>query len=155
MKRPSVALLAVAAGLFAVWIGYLAYLALTASHPIVLSRPQFLMADLWVVADVEGPEGPVAVSEVVYAAPPVRATAPKVGAVIQVDNLADCKRYWTGRGKYILPLAADDKGYRVPAVPRSPGYPPSSQHGPECLIYPDTPETHGQLSAMRDLMTRP
>ena len=47
-------LLAVAAGLFAAWIGYLFYLALTAGHPpVVLSRPQFLVADLWVIAEVD------------------------------------------------------------------------------------------------------
>jgi hypothetical protein len=103
MKRPSVALLAVAAGLFAAWIGYLAFLALTASHPTVLSRPQFLVADLWVIAEVDGPEGPVTVREVVYAAPPVRATAPKEGVPIEVKDLAECKKDWTGRGRYILP----------------------------------------------------
>lgn len=146
MKRPSVALLAVAAGLFFAWIGYLAYLALTASHPVVLSRPQFFAADLWVIADVDGPDGPVTVREVAYAAPPVRATAPKEGAQIDVKNLADCKG-WAGKGRYILPLAVDGSNYHVPAIPRSPGY-----GYDEKRIYPDTPETRGQLREMRDRM---
>jgi len=144
MKRPSVALLAVAAGLFACWIGYLAFLALTASHPVVLSRPQFFAANLWVIADVDGPEGPVTVREAAYAAPSVRATAPKEGTTIEVKNLADCKGR-TGKGRYILPLLAEGGNYYVPPIPRSPSYGGGSPH-----IYPDTPETLAQLHQMRD-----
>ncbi|HYV38204.1 MAG TPA: hypothetical protein VE988_21140 [Gemmataceae bacterium] len=55
--------LALSAILFAAWIGYLAYLAATTTDPIVLSRPQFLDADLYVVADVNAdataPDQPV------------------------------------------------------------------------------------------------
>jgi len=151
-QRPSIAPLAVAAGLFAAWIGYLAFLALTTSHPVVLSRPQFFVADLWVVADVESPDGPVTVREVVYAVPPARAAAPKEGAVIRVRNLADCKKEGASQGRYILPLVPDEKDFRVPAVPRSPGYPPAAQRGPEYRIYADTPETRAQLRDMRDRM---
>jgi hypothetical protein len=51
MKR-SAWRLAVAAVLFTAWIGYLAFLARTTTRPTVLDRPQFLVADLYVVADV-------------------------------------------------------------------------------------------------------
>jgi hypothetical protein len=44
--------LAVSAVLFVGWISYLAYLAATTTEPMVLSRPQFLVADLYVIADV-------------------------------------------------------------------------------------------------------
>ena len=44
--------LAVSAILFAGWIGYLAFLAATTTEPTVLSRPQFLAADLYVVAEL-------------------------------------------------------------------------------------------------------
>ena len=44
--------LALSAVLLACWIGYLAYLSATTTHPIVLSRPQFLSADLYVIAEV-------------------------------------------------------------------------------------------------------
>ena len=147
MRRPSVALLVAAAGLFAAWLGYLAFLALTASHPVVLSRPQFLVADLWVIADVDGPEGAVTVRKVEYAAPPVMAVAPKEGAAIEVKNLAECKKDWAGKGGYVLPLVVDGSGYRVPPIPRSPGF----GSGPP-RIYPDTPETRDQLHEMRDRM---
>jgi hypothetical protein len=150
MKRPSVALLALAAGLFAVWIVYLAYLAVTASHPVVLSRPQFAVAPLWVVVHVDGPNGPVTVREVVYAAPPIRAKAPKAGKTIEVKNLAECKEGWKGPGEYILPLSGDEAGYRVVAIPEGPGY-----RAAELRIYPATPATREQLGEMRDLTSKP
>ncbi len=149
MKRSSVALLALAAGLFAVWIVYLAYLAVTTSHPVVLSRPQFAIAKLWLVAQIDGLDSPVTVREVVYAAPPVRATAPKAGTTIQVKNLADCKDGWAGPGAYILPLGGEQSGYWVAPIPESPGYRASAPR-----IYPATPETRAQLSELRDLMTK-
>lgn len=142
-KRPSVVLLAVAAALFAAWIGYLAYLALTARHPVVLSRPQFLVADLWVIADVDDPDRPVKVTEVVY--PEAKADALK-GMTVEVKNLAQCKGDWTKPGAYVLPLVWEGNAYRVPAVPRSPGYNPPE---PQFHIYPDTPEAREQLERMR------
>ncbi len=51
MKRARVRL-AVTASLFLAWIGYLVYLAATATRPVVLSRPQFLAADLYVIAEL-------------------------------------------------------------------------------------------------------
>ena len=51
MKR-SAWRLAVAAILFAGWIGYLAFLAATTTEPTVLSRSQFLSADLYVAAEL-------------------------------------------------------------------------------------------------------
>src|SRR5437764_4672079 len=89
-RRP--ALLLAAAVLLAAWIGYIAYLALTTSHPTVLSRPQFLVADLWVIARVESLEKPVTIVEVVYARPGVE--KPDQGAAIPVANLAQCKEGW-------------------------------------------------------------
>jgi len=43
--------------LFLAWISWLAYLAATTTHPLVLSRPQFLVTDLDVIAEVGGDEG--------------------------------------------------------------------------------------------------
>jgi hypothetical protein len=145
-------LLALAAGLFAAWIAYLAFLALTASRPIVLSRPQFLVADLWVVADVDDPAKPVKVVEVAYA----KSEAPEKGAAIDVRNLAECRvvrgpeeKQWTkpGAGRFLLPLSRQGTAYYVTAVPRSPGYPPG-QVAPQWLIYPDTPETRAELGQL-------
>jgi hypothetical protein len=130
-------LLGLAATLFAAWIIYLAYLALTASHPKVLSRPQFLVADLWVIAEVEDLDKPVKVVEVPYA----RGEAPEKGSTITVGNLSQCKEDWKGPGRYILPLVKEGSADQVAAVPRSPGGPAV----PQTHIYPDTPETRGQL----------
>jgi hypothetical protein len=140
MKRRSAVLLAVAAGLFALWIGYLAFLALTQRRPVVLSRPQFLVANLWVIAEVDDPAGPVKVTEVVY--PAAKAEALK-GTTIEVKNLAKCEKDWTGKGTYILPLTAEGQLYHVTAIPRSPGY----GSGPP-RIYPDTPPAREQLAGM-------
>src|SRR5690349_5234573 len=80
-------LLAVAVGLFVVWIGYLAFLALTTSHPVVLSRPQFLVADLWVIGEVDDFDRPeVKVVEVVYARPELKGQEPAQGTAIEVSN---------------------------------------------------------------------
>jgi hypothetical protein len=145
-------LLALAVGLFSVWIAYLAFLALTASRPTVLSHPQFMVADLWVIADVDDLGKPVKVREVAYARDKVE--PPKEGEMIEVQNLADCKNDWKGSGAYILPLIVDARGYRVPMVPRNPGYDPyydplEKQHRePEYHIYPDKADTRGQLDRL-------
>jgi len=141
MNKRRVWLLAVAAGLFAAWIGYLAYLALmTVGHPtIVLARPQFLIADVWVIAEVKDLDQPITIDEVVY---PEQAKELAKGAEIKLSNLSECKDYWAGPGRYILPLSRSDKGeYGVTLVP----------HGPPALpprIYPDTEETRAQLNQL-------
>ncbi|HKI30478.1 MAG TPA: hypothetical protein VKA46_01205 [Gemmataceae bacterium] len=136
-------LLAVAAGLFAAWIAYLGFLALTASHPTVLSHPQFLVADLWVIAEVNDFDKPVKVVEVTWAREDVE--KPEKDATVEVSNLARCKEEGTKAGRYILPLTREGKGYRVTDVPHSPGYGPLT---PQCRVYPDTPETRGQLDRL-------
>jgi hypothetical protein len=138
-------LLAVAVALFALWIGYLAYLALTAGHPRVLSRPQFLVADLWVIADVDDFDKPVKVVQVAFAGPGLKGQEPERDAVLEVSNLSKCKEDAMTPGRYILPLTKEGQGYRVTAIPRSPGYGPPTPHA---RVYPDTPETHAQLAQL-------
>src|SRR5262245_4359892 len=90
--------LTLAGGLFAVWIAYLAYLAATTTHHTVLSRPQFLVADLYVVADlsdqrfwptypvmVAAPAGGAAVAALLPVAPASVRDAP--GEVIVVKDI--------------------------------------------------------------------
>jgi hypothetical protein len=135
-------LLAAAVALFAAWLGYLAFLALTASRPVVLSRPQFLVADLWVVGQVDDFDRPdVKVVEVVHARPELKGEEPAKDAVIEVSNLPKCKEEGMKPGRYILPLSREGQGYHVTPLPRSPGY---GQTLP-LRIYPDTPETRAQL----------
>jgi len=128
------------AAAFALWIGYLVFLAVSTRHPVVLSRPQFLVADLVVVAQVERADADrVKV---------VRVKRPQQDQLrdqeIHVTNLADCEG-WAGADRYILPLVAQGPGeYRVAAVPRSPGYP----GGQRPRIYPATPATERQLDVL-------
>jgi hypothetical protein len=51
--KPSRVRLAVCALLFLGWISWLVYLSATTTRPVVLSRPQFLAADLYVIADLQ------------------------------------------------------------------------------------------------------
>lgn len=149
MNKRRVWLLALAAGLFAAWIGYLAYLVVMTTHqrqkwnepPIVLSRPQFLVADYWVIAEVNDPEQLVTIVDVVYVAPPAKDKGPEKGAEIKLGNLSECQDYWTRPGTYIIPLSRTEAGYRVTPVP----------HGPPALpprIYPATEETWAQLNQL-------
>jgi hypothetical protein len=149
--------LIVAAGLFLAWIGWLAYLAATVTRPIVLSRPQFLAANLDVIADLseadDGPSPKIKVVEVLWP----KGLKGKVKETITVANLAEVSREqgWQGPGRYLLPLKrTTDAGkveYQVPAIPHSPGYPPAKV-GPDgaVRIYLDTPETRSQEERIRN-----
>jgi hypothetical protein len=116
---PAVLRLVVTALLFLGWIGYLGYLVLTLptgphKEPLLLSRPQFLLSELDVVARVDSLTGPVVVEQVVYpAGGPAQSL---VGATIVVTNLRECRPLplhfeeqrmpddFTGPGRYILAL---------------------------------------------------
>jgi hypothetical protein len=141
MKRSRVFLIATAA-LFVAWLGWLLYLVTITDRPqIVLSRPQFLISELDVVAQVDGFNWPILVQDVQN---PESARDQK-GAKIFVDNLDEhCKGY-DGPGVYILPLvnvtkSGEAQTASVALTPPSPGYPA----GPP-RIYRATPETLSQL----------
>jgi hypothetical protein len=155
MKRSRLRL-AVAVALFVGWLGWLVYLAATGTDDVVLSRPQFLVADVHLVADVKGgktPDAEVTVETVYWAAPDKE--TPAKGKKITLENLPECgaDQGWAGPGRYILALAASRAGtktvYRVAAIPRSPGYPygrsmPANRPGPP-RIYLSTPSRVRQL----------
>jgi hypothetical protein len=146
--------------LFLAWIGYMAYQAFTLPRPnIVLSRPQFLVADLWVIAHIENTDDPehptITVKECVYAAEGEE--KPADGSTLKVGNLAECKKMpptrkseneprdeSTGPGDYILPLSRRSGGiYIVTPIPHVQG--PTQLHP---HIYPLTPETRARLAEM-------
>jgi hypothetical protein len=155
MKRSRLRL-ALAAALFVGWLSWLVYLAATGTDAVVLSRPQFLVADIHLVADVKGiehPDAEVTVREVFWAAKDKE--RPEAVKTIKVENLPQCgpDQGWTGPGRYILALVANTTGtgttYLVAPTPRSPGYPygkvmPANRPGP-ARIYPDTPSRVRQL----------
>jgi hypothetical protein len=123
--------LAVAASLFVAWLGYLFLLVLSSWHTIVLSRPQFLVTNLCVVADLTDdddgkPARNVTVDQVYWSNRPVDLK----GARIDIANLADAgPQGYAGPGKYILPLqerqAKAGPVYQIAIVPSSPRYEPA------------------------------
>jgi len=137
--------LALTAALFAGWMIYLLQLALRHQDPIVVSRPQILVAEVIVVARVEDPEKPeVEVEEVFDPTNGYKGPALKRGKSIRVSNLATCDGLQPGSQSYILPLEFDgDPGFSVVPIPRSPGYDPISKRPPR--IYLDGDETRHQV----------
>jgi len=146
MKWPTLRLL-IAAVLFVGWIGWLAYLAFTASQPVVLSRPQLLISNFDVIAEISGLDRPVTIQEVSW--PRDSKDLPKAGQDISIVNLAECddkEHGWEGPGTYILPLTIDGKTYQVAPTPRSPGFIPQPRSKfPSPRIYRLTEETRAQL----------
>ena len=168
--KPAAWRLVVTAVLFLAWVGYLAYLALMTRNPVVLSRPQILVSDLDVVAEVPSTaaDADIVVKEVLYPKerPPV-----EVGQKLHVLNLALCKRLprepqkgepqenvspdFTGPGLYLLPLRqVEGDKYEVVPTPPSPGYPPNyppdarrAGVGPP-RIYPASPEVLRQYKSI-------
>jgi hypothetical protein len=153
--KPATARLLLAAVLFVSWLGYLAYLVLSATWPtvarrppiIVLSRPQFLVSTLDVIAEVgvrsDGRPDPV-VSDVEVHWPP-DTPAPKGGS-LRITNLPEitASEGWQGAGRYILPLVRDGEAYRLVPIPPSPGYDPEGRVN-RSRIYPATPQALEQL----------
>jgi hypothetical protein len=126
---------------YALWIIYLAGLALSTQHPVVLSRPQFLVSNLDVIAKVEDRDsGRVRIETVHW---PHDEQEKLAGKEIVVTNLSDCDGWVDAEQKYILPLMRGSDTYRVAPVPRSPGLQSSTSLRPR--IYPATPETLRQL----------
>ena len=153
MKAARLRLL-LAAALFAGWIGLLAYLVVSmksslppgTSRPVVLSRPQFLVSSLDVIAqvnEIDADPAEVTIREVSW--PKGKEADDMIGKKIQVSRLPECRDHWIGSGEYILALAPfGEKGYQVMPLPRSPGFPSGRPR-----IYPSTPQTRRQLPEIR------
>src|SRR5581483_9291630 len=134
--------------LFLAWIGWLLYLVLNTRHPIILSRPQFLVANLYVVAQVNGSaqeaDGKASVLRVPWA---LTAADEKLkGTEITIRYLDEAGLPgWEGAGEYILPLVRDkDGGFRLALTPTSPGYSPGNPLD-RLRIYSVTPQALAQL----------
>jgi hypothetical protein len=158
--KPSKLPLTLAATLFIGWISYLAYLALTSTHPTILSRPQFLLSRHDVVALVEEqddgqPASLITVEEVLWSE---RDKTALTGAKIEVQNLPQLTRAegWQGARRYILPLI--ERGpdvYAIAPTPRSPGFDPKDWPHGTFRIYPDTDEIRKQLDQLRKPQAAP
>ena len=147
-----------AAGLFAAWVGWLGYLAVSTAGEPVLSRPQFLVASLCVLAELKGddhPDAEVVVRQVLWSAD--KQDREREGQRLSIANLPKCgtDRGWRGPGNYLLPLTRlrDAKGlsFLVTATPRSPGYPSDGAFKPgSTTIYRDTVQTRAQADKIRE-----
>lgn len=142
--------LGVAAAAFAAWVGYLGYLALTTTRPVVLSRPQFLAAEAYVLAELQAtdkgePSAHVLVKQVFWSKD---GAGPK--GDVTVSNLPGSPTIqgWSGPGEYVLALSRDpkskDNDYLVTPIPRSPTY-----YHTAAPIYPDSPRVRQQVEALQ------
>lgn len=159
MQRSQVWLILTAV-LFVAWLGYLGYWVLAlrreaaegGGQPIILSRPQFLVASLVVSAEVAGKDQQPLTAKVLEVYwPSNEETRKLVGQSIKVDNLGESEGL-SGAGTYLLPLLSAGDGYRVTPTPPSPGYPPSvgrpGEPGPP-RVYPRVPSTVRQLEQIQ------
>jgi hypothetical protein len=135
----------VAAALFALWVGFLAFLALGTSDTTVLSRPQFLLSTVDVIAQLDAVNSPAQVKEVVWSR---QGALDLAGQPIKVVNLP-ASAGWQGPGLYILPLLQHDGVFEVAPLPRSPGFVGTTRSLHPPRIYRLTPETRTQLEAIR------
>jgi hypothetical protein len=133
--------LAVAVCLFVGWIGWLAYLVATTHNPVIISRPQFIVADLWVRGKLDGdgnsPKATLVVGEVLWASDKQDLGLVDKQITVQYLDKVGKDLGWAGPGDYLLPLQknkdAKKAGFRLAALPTSPGFSPAFQ-----LIDPGT-----------------
>ena len=155
---------AIFAALFVAWIGYLLYLVLetarptvqfwppriTKTQPIILSRPQFLVSKLDVIAEVREKDGrPEPEATVIAVHWPPEKQNQLIDKTIKVANLWEEDRGrscegWNGPGRYILALVENGPDYQVARIQPSPGFDTALPR-----IYPATPETEAQLGTIR------
>jgi hypothetical protein len=137
--------LALAAALFAGWMIYLLQLALTHWRPVVVSRPQVLVAEVIVIGAVADPvDSSVVVEEVLFTAEGYQGPTLEPGQAITVKNLAECVGITPGSRTYIFPLKSGGKaGFQVVSIPRSPGYDRRPPQPPR--IYVDEAESRHQV----------
>jgi hypothetical protein len=157
--------LIIAAVLFVGWMSWLVYLAATGTDAVVLSRPQFLVANVHLIAEVESknglPAAEVTVRKVSWAVG-LKNEIPEESK-ITIENLPELKdrHGWEGPGEYILALVSSTAGkdviFKVAATPRSPGFPygqgSANQPGPP-RIYASTPARQRQLEQIEAAFKR-
>ena len=148
--------LAVSGCLFVACLGFLLHLVVQTQSLVVLSRSQFLVANLFVAAEIVDDQGKpgekIVVAKVYWAVDP--ADEKLAGGEIRVLNLPDARAStgYAGTGKYLLPIykrvaKTGEVDYLVPPVPMVPGYTPP-EDGPDVRVYPLTPQVEAQLAEL-------
>ena len=133
--------LAVAACLLIGWILYLGVLVYLTRGGVVLSKPQFLIAQLYIVVDLtdgtrSGPAPNINVEKVLWSAD--SADEQLAGKVLPLSDISACTKEngYKGPGKYLVPLMSSSPGsYLIAPVPRVDPY------GRQAL-------THGSVEAV-------
>jgi hypothetical protein len=139
--------LVVSACLFVGWLGFLLFLVLD-TNTIILSRPQFLIAQTYAVVELHDgaagkPDPMVLIDEVIWSADP--ADEGLVKKQVRIPGVAVCgpDEGYAGPGQYLLPLLKTSRGaYVITPMPKT-------AHTPEIRIYPWTP---GMRSQVEDLI---
>jgi hypothetical protein len=130
--------LVVSAILFLGWLGFLLYVVVD-SRTIILSKPQFLIAQLYVVVEVRETAGKadpeVVVDKVLWTSDPLdqHLTHQK----LQLPDISACAKEhgYQGPDKYLVPLVKSPAGsWMIAAVPY-------------VSSYPKSPPTHGTVEA--------
>lgn len=125
--------LAVSACLFVGWLVFLFVLWLRSSA-VILSKPQFMAAQAFVVVEVRDRNGiadaEVSVAEVLWS------SGQLTEKTLHLPDLSACSKAhgYQGAGKYLLPLASVDGRLEIAPVPHIWGY-------------PHAPPTHGTVEA--------
>ena len=158
--KPAAWRLALTALLFLGWVGYLGYLVLTTRGAVVLSRPQFLVAELHVVATRDGTDQFV-VNDVLW---PADKKEEWRGKKIVIKNIAECQTWSAAAREWrtapppegqrvLLPLVPAKGGdaFDVVPIPPSPGYQPPDPRrggaGPP-RVYPADPRVLDQYNSI-------
>jgi hypothetical protein len=138
--------LIVSACLFLAWLGFLLFLIIDARR-ITISTPQFEIAQLCVVVDVNDQEGhpdpTVTVDEVLWALMPADQQLAKKSLLLpDLLGLGRASGY-RDAGKYVVPLIKTGPGaYAIAPLPRT-AYPRD-----QVRIYPWTPDVRVQVERL-------
>jgi hypothetical protein len=128
----------VALCLFVSWLGFLLFL-VTQRQSIVLSPPQFLIAQAIIIAEVKSgdgkPDAEVIVQEVPWSADPVGRQL----KTVQLLDLPGAQGY-RQPGLYVIPLIKRDRHFAIAPLPATGMGPPPVR------IYPSTAETRGLVA---------
>jgi hypothetical protein len=124
--------LVVAAALFLGWIGFLAYLVAITRDPVILSRPQILVSNVCVLADIEEqdgrPKSEVTVTEVLWADDGDKSLEKQKLVLPDLAEL-DRPQGWAGKGSYLLPLTRrtfeKQSKFELAPIPPMPGFRPT------------------------------
>jgi hypothetical protein len=126
--------------------------AITKTPPVILSRPQLLVAPIIVIAEVKAgqndrPDGEVKVVAVQRPAGDPNHLMERTLIVTDLHRV-NADHGWHGPGEYILPLSPHNSDFRVTPLPSSPGFDAKGRDYP-LQIYPANAQTQRQLEEIR------